>query len=138
MQQLRSFNRFYTQRIGVLSPYLGSSLSLTDVRVLYELAHSAQQLTAKELTQLLSLDAGYVSRILRRFEREGWLIRSVSPTDARASLLQLTKAGHAAFAPLEQWLRQRQVDVAELQAAVDQFLDQARQAALEPSSNLPA
>ncbi len=102
VQQLRSFNRFYTQRIGVLAPYLGSELSLTDVRVLYELAHSAQQLTAKELTQLLSLDAGYVSRILRRFEREGWIARTVSPTDARASLLQLTQAGHAAFAPLEQ------------------------------------
>ena len=101
VKALRSFNRFYTQRIGVLTPYLGSDLSLTDVRVLYELAHRDQP-TATELGPDLALDAGYLSRILRRFEAHGWMARTPSPADARQSLLQLTEAGHQAFAPLQQ------------------------------------
>lgn len=101
VKALRSFNRFYTGRIGVLSPYLGSELSLTEVRVLYELAHRNQP-TATELALDLALDAGYLSRILRRFEAKRWLARVPSPADARQSLLALTPAGHKAFAPLQQ------------------------------------
>jgi DNA-binding MarR family transcriptional regulator/GNAT superfamily N-acetyltransferase len=101
VKAVRGFNRFYTQRIGVLMPYLGSELTLTEVRVLYELAHR-QQPTASELARDLLLDAGYLSRILRRFEGQGWLARSPSPADARQSLLQLSEAGHQAFAPLQQ------------------------------------
>lgn len=101
VRRLRAFNRFYTQRIGVLDPYLDSTFSLTEVRVLYELAHRDQP-TATELARELALDAGYLSRILRRFEASGWLARAPSPADSRQSLLQLTEAGHQAFAPLQQ------------------------------------
>jgi DNA-binding MarR family transcriptional regulator/GNAT superfamily N-acetyltransferase len=101
VKALRGFNRFYTRRIGVLDPYLGGELSLTEVRVLYELAHQDQP-TASELGRELGLDAGYLSRILRRFESRGWLERAPSPADARQSLLRLTAAGHEAFAPLQQ------------------------------------
>ena len=105
VQALRAFNRFYTQRIGVLDPYLGGQLSLTEVRVLYELAHR-DGCTATSLARLLGLDPGYLSRILGRFERNGWLRRNPSPADARQSLLQLTPAGHEAFDPLQQRSRE--------------------------------
>lgn len=101
IKAVRHFNRFYTQRIGVLDPYLGSEFSLTEVRVLYELAHRDQP-TATELAKDLALDGGYLSRILRRFETRSWLARVPSPADARQSLLKLTDAGHCAFAPLQQ------------------------------------
>lgn len=101
IEAVRGFNRFYTQRIGVLDPYLGSELSLTEVRVLYELAHRDQP-TASELGRGLALDPGYLSRILRRFENKGWLARVPSVADARQSLLALTPAGRKAFAPLQQ------------------------------------
>lgn len=101
IEAVRGFNRFYTRRIGVLDPYLGSELSLTEVRVLYELAHRDQP-TATELGRDLGLDTGYLSRILRRFEAKHWLARVPSIADARQSLLALTAAGHAAFAPLQQ------------------------------------
>ena len=101
VRAVRRFNRFFTRRIGVLDPYLGSDLSLTDVRVLYELAHRESPI-AREIAGDLGLDGGYLSRILRRFENAGWLTRSPSPHDARQSLLHLTEAGHAAFAPLQQ------------------------------------
>src|SRR5947199_7476250 len=101
VKAVRGFNRFYTSRIGVLDPYLGSEFSLTEVRVLYELAHRDQP-TASELVRDMRLDAGYLSRILRRFESQKWLQRMPSPADGRQSLLKLTQRGHDVFAPLQQ------------------------------------
>lgn len=101
VEAVRAFNRFYTRRVGVLDPYLDSDLSLTEVRVLYELAHRELP-TAGELRGELGLDAGYLSRILGRFETRGWVRRDPSPTDRRQSLLRLTAAGQRAFAPLQQ------------------------------------
>jgi DNA-binding MarR family transcriptional regulator/GNAT superfamily N-acetyltransferase len=105
VRAVRRFNRFFTRRVGVLDPYLGSTLSLTEVRVLYELAH-CESCTASALARELGLDGGYLSRLLKRFEAAGWLQRSTSAKDARQSLLAITEAGRAAFEPLEQKSRE--------------------------------
>ena len=101
VKAVRAFNRFYTQRIGILKRYLDTDFTLTEVRVLYELAHRPP-LAARDLVRELELDPGYLSRILRRFEQSGWLAREAAPHDGRQSLLRLTEAGYATFAPLQQ------------------------------------
>ncbi len=103
---VRQFNRFYTRRIGVLQEgLLQTRFSLTEARVLYELAQLAST-TAAVLGRELGLDAGYLSRILRRFERAGLIRRAESETDRRQSALSLTDAGRDAFAPLDARARQ--------------------------------
>ena len=103
---VRAFNRFYTRRIGVLRDgYLQSRFSLTEARVLYELAQT-DSLTAILFGEALDLDAGYLSRMLRRFEQEGLLAKRPSETDKRQVTLALTASGHAAFHPLDEQSRQ--------------------------------
>lgn len=98
---VRRFNRFYTRQAGLLDEgLLQSEFSLTEVRVLYELAHRENP-TAADLVRDLGLDAGYLSRILRKFSARGFLARRPSKRDARQSLLALTAAGRRAFAPLD-------------------------------------
>jgi len=99
---VRRFNRFYTQRIGMLRQGLyDSPCSLTEVRVLYELAHAADATVATDLAQRLGLDAGYLSRILRGFVAKGYLRKAPARGDARRLQLTLTPAGRKAFAPLD-------------------------------------
>lgn len=97
---VRQFNRFYTQRIGVLHEgVLKSPFSLAQSRVLYELALRAE-CTATALGKDLGLDTGYLSRILGDFEKRGLLDKTPSDRDGRQNLLRLTRKGQKAFAPL--------------------------------------
>ena len=97
---VRQFNRFYTQKIGVLHEgLLSSPFSLTEVRVLYELAHRERPV-ASELGKNLGLDPGYLSRILSNFKSKGFIASKPSEQDGRQSILSLTEKGRAAFAPL--------------------------------------
>src|ERR1700751_4569729 len=87
---VRGFNRFYTRQIGVLrKTFLDSPYSLGEARVLYEIA-SGRSSTATAIGRALDLDAGYLSRVLRNFEKRGLIVRKSSPSDARQSHLALT------------------------------------------------
>ena len=98
---LRQFNRFYTQRIGVLREgWVSSPFSLAQARVLYELIQRDQP-TSTELATDLGLDPGYLSRMLRDFEADGLIRRQASKADARRSLLSITERGRKQFAPVE-------------------------------------
>lgn len=99
---VRRFNRFYTKQIGALHEgLLQSPFALTEARVLYELAER-EGVSATELGRELDLDAGYLSRILRRFGERGLIRRTPSQADRRQSHLWLTERGRAAFALLDQ------------------------------------
>jgi DNA-binding MarR family transcriptional regulator len=101
VEAVRRFSRFYTKTIGVLHEgLLQSPFSLTEARVLFELAH-AEAPTATALAGELGLDPGYLSRILQQFRKAGLLSRAPSATDRRRSLLALTAKGREAFARLD-------------------------------------
>jgi DNA-binding MarR family transcriptional regulator/GNAT superfamily N-acetyltransferase len=97
---IRAFNRFYTRKLGVLDQHLGQSpFSLSEARVLYELAHR-DDLAAKEIGIELGLDPGYLSRIVQSFDEKGLITRTPLPSDRRQYQLSLTAKGRQTFAKL--------------------------------------
>lgn len=98
---LRRFSRFYTRQLGLLAEsMLASPYSLSEARVLYELAHRSE-VTARDLIRELGLDAGYLSRMLKKFEERGLIRRTPSEGDARLAVITLTPMGRTEFAPLD-------------------------------------
>jgi DNA-binding MarR family transcriptional regulator/N-acetylglutamate synthase-like GNAT family acetyltransferase len=99
---VRRFSRFYTRRLGLLDEgLLQSPFSLTQARVLYELAHQ-REATATAVAAALNIDHGYLSRILRAFEERDLIVRRRDKHDGRQIVLSLTTKGHKAFASLDQ------------------------------------
>jgi DNA-binding MarR family transcriptional regulator/RimJ/RimL family protein N-acetyltransferase len=112
---VRAFNRFYTRKLGVLDQHLMKSpFSLSEARVLYELAHR-DDLAAKEVGIELGLDPGYLSRIIQNFDENGLITRKPLPADRRQYRLSLTAKGRQAFARLD---RSSHDDVADMLAAL--------------------
>src|ERR1044072_4127821 len=102
ISSMRKFNRFYTGVIGLLDQHiLDSNFSLSEVRVLYEIWHTAQ-CTAGRLIESLQLDGGYLSRMLKTFEQNNIVSRKQSPADGRTWLLQLTAKGKGLMQTLDQ------------------------------------
>lgn len=102
IEAMRAFNRFYTRQIGLLDEaLLKSSFSLTEARVLYELANR-EGMVASDLVRDLALDPGYLSRLLKKFEERGLVERAAMEADSRRSEITLTLAGRQAFAPLNE------------------------------------
>lgn len=112
---VRGFNRFYTSKLGVLDQQLlKSPFSLSEARVLYELAHREDP-AAKEIGIELGLDPGYLSRIIQKFDDDGLITRKPLPSDRRQYRLGLTAKGRQAFAKLE---RSSRDEVADMLAAL--------------------
>jgi DNA-binding MarR family transcriptional regulator/GNAT superfamily N-acetyltransferase len=127
LEAIRRFNRFYTRRIGVLHEgLLASRFTLTESRLLWELAHR-DQLTATELARELDLDAGYLSRLLRGFKERGLIKSARAVDDARHQHLSLTAAGKRAFAPINS---RSQADVSALLATLGEAQQQQLLAAM--------
>ena len=126
---VRSFNRFFTRQIGVLREgLLHSEFTLTEMRVLYELAHHGDQQPAA-LCRNLGLDRGYLSRIVARFETAGLVAKVASATDGRAKLLRMTAHGRAVYEPLD---RRSRDEVGDMLARFEWKADNMR-AAIEPA-----
>jgi DNA-binding MarR family transcriptional regulator/GNAT superfamily N-acetyltransferase len=98
---IRDFNRFYTRQLGLLDQdFLGSAFTLTEGRVLYEVAHRDSP-TATDIARELSLDPGYLSRLLQKLERQGHLARGRDAKDGRQRPLRLTRTGRRVFERLD-------------------------------------
>src|ERR1043166_10284669 len=90
---VRSFNRFYTDIIGLLDRFiLDSNYSLPEVRILYELYHQPGQ-TAKSIIGSFRIDKGYLSRILLKFEKSKIISSKPASGDGRSIELELTAKG---------------------------------------------
>ena len=100
IEQIRSFNRFYTGVIGLLDQhFLDSPFSLTEGRVLYEIRHT-EDCSAKKIREKIGIDEGYLSRILNIFRKKGLVTKAPSSEDRRLHIIKLTENGRKEFARL--------------------------------------
>ena len=107
VQKIRAFNRYYARVLGVFDKkYLGVDFSVTEVRIIGEIGRNSS-LTAKELEEYLSVDKGYMSRMMQNLEKKGLIERVKSETDAREKHLRLTAEGRKLNEILEEKADQR-------------------------------
>ena len=102
IDNIRSFNRFYTNIIGLLDQhFLDTPFSLTEGRVLYEIRH-IEECSAKKIRENILIDEGYLSRIIDRFMEKGLITKTPSPNDRRLHIIVLTKKGQAEFSKMNE------------------------------------
>src|ERR1700755_3630333 len=100
IQEIRAFNRWYTDMIGLLDQHrLNSDWSLAEARLIYEI-HAGQPIQASQLIAIMHIDKSYLIRLLKKLEKEKIITKRRSPGDARAFLLSLTEKGTREFAAL--------------------------------------
>lgn len=100
INEIRAFNRYYTDLLGLLNNrLLESSYSLVEARVLFEI-HTNQPVSARQILATIGMDKGYLSRLLRQFEKDKLITKRVSDKDARVTELLLTRKGNAEFSKL--------------------------------------
>ena len=101
IEKIRSFNRFYTNVIGLLDQhFLDTPFSLTEGRVLYEIAHT-QECSAKKIRENIAIDEGYLSRIIDKFIKKGLITKTPAPKDRRLHIIVLTEKGKKKFQKLD-------------------------------------
>jgi DNA-binding MarR family transcriptional regulator len=102
IEKIRSFNRFYTNLIGLLDQhFLDTPYSLTEGRVLYEISHM-DECSAKKIRQNIAIDEGYLSRIIDKFMQRGLVKKTPSPEDRRLHIIELTEKGRREFQKLNE------------------------------------
>ncbi len=102
IENIRSFNRFYTNVIGLLDQhFLSTPFSLTEGRVLYEINHMAE-CSAKRIRENIVIDEGYLSRTIDKFVRQGLITKTPSPVDKRLHIIVPTKKGGEEFSKLNE------------------------------------
>jgi DNA-binding MarR family transcriptional regulator len=102
IEKIRSFNRFYTNIIGLLDQhFLDTPFSLTEGRVLYEISH-IEDCSAKKIRENIAIDEGYLSRIIDKFIKKGLITKAPSPGDRRLHLIHLTQKGQVEFSRLNE------------------------------------
>ena len=107
IEKIRQFTRFYTHFFGLYNNnYLESKFSLTEARVIFELGRKKEN-SAKELSENLLLDSGYLSRIISKFENNGYLQREKCKCDGRRQFLSLTAKGRRLRARLDEMTNQQ-------------------------------
>lgn len=102
ISNIRAFNRFYTDIIGLLDKHLlNSNYSLAEARILYEI-YNSKSIKAAEIMQVMHIDKSYLSRLLKKLEKEKLVIKTPCPEDARVMFLSLTPQGLKEFEILNQ------------------------------------
>jgi DNA-binding MarR family transcriptional regulator len=102
IEKIRSFNRFYTNIIGLLDQhFLDTPFSLTEGRVLYEI-HHIDESSAKKIRENIDIDEGYLSRIIDKFIKKGLITKNPSPNDRRLHIIVLTKKGQEEFSRMNE------------------------------------
>ncbi len=126
VKKIREFNRFYTKKIGLLKKkFLGSDFSLVQARIIFELSRSGD-IVAKDLAGELDLDPAYLSKILKKFEKDGLILKETSLKDSRKQLLFLTEEGEKTSSYLQD-ISNRQTE------SLIKHLSEEKQLALETS-----